>query len=45
MVILSSTAACVWRVGVVIYVVTAVFRGSICVCLGCVCLGLVTYRV
>lgn len=44
MVMLSSTAACVWRVGVVIYVVTAVFRGSICVSRVCM-LRLVTYRV
>ena len=29
---------CVWHVGVVTYVVIAVFRGSVCVCLGCVCL-------
>ena len=45
MVMLSSTVVCVWRVGVVIYVVTAVFRGSICGVSRVCMLRLVMYRV
>ena len=40
MAMLSSTVACVWCVGVVIYVVIVVLRGGICAYLGRVYLGL-----
>ena len=40
MVMLGSTAACVWCVRVVIYAVTVVLRGGICAYLGRVYLGL-----
>ena len=46
MVMLSSIAACVWCVRVVIYAVTVVLRGGICAYVSRACvLRIVTHRV